>query len=443
LGLRTYTLLLIYQVDQTSGMFPNNQLNEDLGEFKPVNDNFFEQDEQENRMEFDLSVNRNDLSNDNNKTRQSVGGDESGGDGSSGKNSSGEKWWNNINNMLQNSKLEVSNMSMLSNTTLNLTSTTATTTIGTTNNNLTSQLSSSSMMATSTTTMTSKIDTGDNTLVNNNKRNIKSSNDTNLEHSPTKRHKHKVDVAVYFGGKSQMPPELNKKGKENESNWGDDATRSSKIADCVETLPTTSNLARDEKSTIDVDKTPVRATAVDEDTTLNMSQTNNGSMLPSDPYNFTINLSVNGDAIIPIKGAKVSETTPFVMTKNEQKNAKSTSINLKSIGQELDRVQSRLATSSLSSKTRATLTSSTSSSSLISSSASNSSKYQMVDPLLSSSSIKSSHSTTNLKSLMNMDETVSSINSSNVTTSSSSSSYTKKSKSNTMGSSKISKKTSK
>jgi len=437
-------------------MFPPiNQLNEDLGEFKPVNDNFFEQDEQENRMEFDLSVNRNDLNNDNNKTRQSVSGDESGGDGSSGKNSSGEKWWNNINNMLQNSKLEVSNMSMLSNTTLNLTSTTATTTIGMSNNNLTnnltSQLNSSSMMAASTTTMTSKIDMGDNTLVNNNKRHMKSSNDTNLEHSPTKRHKHKVDVAAYFGGKSQMPPELNKKGKENESDWSDDATSSSKIADGVaknlkETLHTASNLARNEKSTIDVDKTPVRATAVDEDTTLNMSQTNNGSILPSDPYNFTINLSVNGDAIIPIKGAKVSETTPFVMTKNEQKNAKSTSINLKSIGQELDRVQSRLATSSLSSKTRTTLTSSTSSSSLTSSSASNSSKYQIADPLLSSSSIKSSHSTTNLKSLMNMDETVSSINSSNVTTSSSSSSYTKKSKSNTMGSSKIgrdSKKTSK
>jgi len=176
-----------------------------------------------------------------------------------------------------------------------------------------------------------------------------------------------------------------------------------------ETLTTASNLARNEKSTIDVDKTPERETAVDEDTTLNMSQTNNGSILPNDPYNFTINLSVNGDAIIPIKGAKVSETTPFVMTKNEQKNANSTSINLKSIGQELDRVQSRLATSSSSSKTRATLTSSTSSSSLISSSASNSSKYQIADTLLSSPSIKSSHVTTNFKSLMNMDETVSSI----------------------------------
>lgn len=420
-------------------IFSTNQFNEDLGEFNPVSENFFEKDEQENRMEFDLSVNRNDLTNDNNKMRQSVS-DESGE--ASSKNSSGEKWWKNANNMLQNSKLEVSNMSILSTSALNSTNTTAATSSNQTNNILTSQStrqpnSSNSIMATTLN------DTDNNSLVNN-KRHMKSSNDTKLEHSPTKRHKHKVDVSTYFGGKSQMPPELGNKGKECESIWSDEASNevNNSKGSAVSSLKNDLN----EKticmeSTNDADKTSTRV--VEGDSSLNLSTTNNGSILPNDLYNFTINLSVNGDAIIPTKGVKISDTTPFVMKKNEPKGAKTTSLNLKSIGQELERVQNRLATSSstASSKTRSALTSSTSTSSLMSSasSASNSSKFQIADPLLSSSSIKSSHSSTNLKSLMNMDETVSSINSSNMTTSSSSSNYSKKSKSNVMGSSKIGK----
>ena len=166
----------------------------------------------------------------------------------------------------------------------------------------------------------------------------------------------------------------------------------------------------------------------DEETSLNFSQTQNAT------YNFTVNLDSTGDAIIPTSNAQFSATTPFALIKRvhtasktvvqTQPIANSASLNLQTIGQELDKVQIRLATSNKIRST-ATLTSSVSSSSLLAAK-NESSKHHLADPLLSSSSIKSSHSSSNLKSLMNMDETVSSINSSNVTTSSSTSSFSKK-----------------
>ena len=162
-----------------------------------------------------------------------------------------------------------------------------------------------------------------------------------------------------------------------------------------------------------------------EEDNITFSQTSQSCTNMVDNFSFTINSSETGESLLPKKlkepanqhkssKLKLPSTVAHLSKPNGEV---ASSLNLKSIGQELDRVQNRLATSNKQQRASGT------------SALAETTKMHIADPLLSSS-IKSSQSSSNLKVLMNMDDTVSSINSSNVTTSSSASSYSRKSKPN-------------
>ena len=160
-----------------------------FGEFKS-GDEFMvdiEKDEAENHNQFDLSVNPNELDK-NNKMKTGSGDDSS--KNSSG--DSGEKWWNQAN-VLQESKLEVTNCSINQ----NRSSMDA-------NNTLAANKSSLLPVYTNNATTSN--------TNNNNKRQLKQPN--TADQSPTKKHRHKVDVSDYFGGKSEMPNLANRDAEE-------------------------------------------------------------------------------------------------------------------------------------------------------------------------------------------------------------------------------------
>ena len=142
-----------------------------------------------------------------------------------------------------------------------------------------------------------------------------------------------------------------------------------------------------------------------------------------DNISFKINPSETGESLLLKEQATQHKSYKLKLPSTVAHLSKPTgevasSLNLKSINQELDdREQNRLATSNKQQRASNI------------NAVAETTKRHIAGPLLSSS-IKSSQSSSNLKVLMNMDDTVSSINSSNVTTSSSASSYSRKSKLN-------------
>ena len=324
---------------------------EDYGEFKPADEciDIFDKDMQRNMEENDLSINPNDLKV--HKTAMRPSDETASSNNNSSSSGGGDKWWTNV--QMQNSKLEVSNMSN-----------------------------------------------------NENQR----------------RPKQKINAVDYFGAKSEMPDfDTNRPHNINEDKdehkWESDVS---------------SKTIEENNSLVDKTLSLQSKTAVTTITDEEMSVSNAS-------YNFTLNMSSTGELIVPnliaSKGVTVSATTPFIMTQTLRKSTtkttevlsqpKTSSLNLKSIGQELGKIQNRLTYTANTNNGSINCTSGAAS--LRKEKTVSSSKVAPIsDPLLSSSSIKSSQSTSNLKALMNMDETVSSISSSNVTTSSSMSSYSKK-----------------
>jgi hypothetical protein len=168
----------------------------DFGDFQEASDkiDLIDKDEQENRLEFDLSVNPNDL----NQTKNNAAANKM-----RPSNEQEQKWWTQLDlNQLQHSKLEVSSMSAFSHEsdqTMNM-------------NNKSCLAAAAAAAATSldaNNSVSSRIPVNQSLT---SKRQTKGNSELNLDHSPSKRSKHKVDVSDYFSGKSIMPdfPKSNK-----------------------------------------------------------------------------------------------------------------------------------------------------------------------------------------------------------------------------------------
>jgi hypothetical protein len=287
-----------------------------------------EKDEAENRKEFAS----NNLS---------VAADSTSSNGSGDSLGSNEKWWTNANNLQQMSKLDLSNVSYLNE-------------LNATNNSHNSSL----------------------------KRSLNKCDETETgEHDNTKKLKQKVDVFDYFNKKSGLPEYLTSGDVGVDFN----STKQDEAHDktiCDDKQPTSKN---ETESNEDYDSDNI---------TLSVSKSVN---LPSaDNFSFTFNSSETGEFIQKkLPNSSKKKISPFQLSKmlppqNTGANKTKTSISLKTIGEELDRVQNRLATNAIDS--------------------SSSSSKPINEPFLSSS-LK----TSSLKSAPSMDETISSINSSDMT----------------------------
>lgn len=316
-----------------------------LGEFNPVGefsdfkqaDEFMEDLKEEeviNRKEFannELSVCMNyDKTMNQSSSHRSSSGNESAGP-------SNEKWWNNMN-AAQSSKLEVSDLSNMSNL-----------------NDTKSSIS---------------------------KPKIK---------TQTQTQKHKVAVGDYFTRKSEMPAYLSE--KESGVKFDESIICTQNKPKCLPE-PVLANSNSEQDNTICGDTNYKNS---DEDITFSTSN-NQGSSLSSSNFSFTLNSSDTGDFIkkksqIPKK--QTPSTTPFQLSKalaSHMAKKQATETSLKSINEELDRVQTRLANSDQINTKPV--------------------KQTISEPLLSSS-IKLSNN--NKGMMIPMDETISSISSSDVT----------------------------
>ena len=316
----------------------------------------FDKDEYENKKEFELSVAINDKST---TSATNSSGPSSASSTNSGNN---EKWWNNLNAQ-QVSKLELSNVSYLSNT-LN------------DNNNI------------NTTPSISKLNQQKN-----------SNNGVN---------KHKIDVGDYFTRKSDMPGFLAEKVEKEDTN--EETTHDNTIINETETENSSSkqvSSAVNEKSK--------HLESINENSITFSSPSNFNSLAAGSNFSFTLNAT--GDFIEDLKNksSKPSTTTPFQLTKmlqKQQQQQQTKSTNLKAIAEDLNRVSNRLANTNLTSEDVAEDESETTKNETTTTLMIPNQKL-ISDPLLSSS-IKSSISNSNLKILINMDETVSSISSTNI-----------------------------
>jgi hypothetical protein len=346
---------------------PTNQANllGDLNEmdFKPSSEvmDMFDKDEYENKKEFELSVAINDKS--------TTSATNSSGPSSTSSTSSGcnnEKWWNNLNAQ-QVSKLELSNISYLSNT------------LNDNNVNTTPSISKLNQQKKAT-------------IINNN-------NNTN---------KHKIDVGDYFTRKSDMPEFLAQKiDKEDKS---EETTHDNTIVNETET----ENLSAKQIMPAVNDKSK-HLESISENSITFSSPSNFNSLAAGSNFSFTLNAT--GDFIEDLKNkassSSKSTTTPFQLTKMLQKQQQSKSTNLKAIAEDLNRVSNRLANTNLTSEDVIDDESETTKNETATTLMIPPNQKIISNPLLSSS-IKSSISNSNLKILLNMDETVSSISSANI-----------------------------
>ena len=249
-----------------------------------------EKDEAENRKEFAS----NDLS---------VAADTTSSNGSGDSLGSNEKWWTNANNLQQMSKLDLSNVSYLNE-------------LNATNNSHNSSL----------------------------KRSLNKCDESETgEHDNTKKLKQKVDVFDYFSKKSGLPEYLASRDVGVDFN----SIKQEEVHD--------KTICDDEQAT-SKNETESNEEYDSDNITLSVSKSVN---LPSaDNFSFTFNSSETGEFIQKkLPNSSKKKISPFQLSKmlppqNTGANKTKTSISLKTIGEELDRVQNRLATNATDNNTK-------------------------------------------------------------------------------------------